>query len=552
MQSPSFESDPAIDAARASEQDISRRFETENNKRAEISGIVAQEKVPTYDQLVSAQEWVDNVRNTATFDSDGKLVQEVGLSDLYEGDIDKIADYFETDRWELTPRELTLAKSITDTYHGNKLDKLKLLAGVSPRFGTELSKDLKGVSKTDMYDRIQTMADDTASMIKLSLAIRKSRDPSIGPNKETDKATDAGLFNLNVDRAVHELQKPKGPIDESTRSDEESASGLTFVQKNTLLEHHKHKQKPHQYSEIKSKFNAEEADRSGPISEGLRKVGINKLPSRGGTRREKVRRFINGTETKPAVASRHKLETTIKLASERLEDKDLSPREKERLQKRREKAEGKIRRGSRINPNKYGAAASRKGAERDSNTYDPAQLLDAAKKTKAERDSIEDGNFARQVHAALKREASNPEIAADNIDLQLNDQSFNEVLDAIGKKFDQLLESRHSQIQPGERVKNHQIDEMYVESQLLVAKEIAEAYFSARNIKLSPVLQSRYVRQLLEAFHAYEPKTPDTKQARSNNPRPSPAAMPKKKPQARSNPSMPQSYEDVLKFAPNA
>lgn len=528
MQIRSPESDPAIDEATRIEYDLSQRFELENQKRIELAAILAEERVPTYEQMQSALDWTSETRNTGTFDSDGNLVQHEGLVPVTEANLTDLEKYFEPARWELTPRELAVAKSITDTYHSDKLDKLKTLARVSPRFGAELSKDLAGVPTIERLNRIEAMVDDTHALIKLDLAIKRSRDASAKPGEVKDSMLEKGFFGLNTVKALHELQRDEGLIEENIRSDEETVTGMTYKQKNQVLEHFGHKEKVQKTSEKDPSFQASDAERTGALSDGLRKIGISRLPSRGGDRKEKIRRFVNGTENRPSVAARHKLEADITLAEGRLAEGGLSSSERRRLEKRAEKAKAKIASGSFINPNKYGEAVSQQGAERESETYDPKKLRDSVHKIHVERDNIEDGNFARQIHAALGRESKRP---PTNTDIRFNQETFNEVLTAISDRFDRLIEIHRTIAKAGERIKDHQIDSVYVASQLSVAREIASDYFKARGMNVNETTRSKYVRQLLEAFHAYTPSVPDVDKPKSQT-RPTPAVMPRKKPTA--------------------
>jgi hypothetical protein len=495
------EYDPAIAAAFAVEQE----HELENQRRAGILQMVADQAVPTYDQLVAAQEWATEVRANALYDEDGNLMQEGGLTPIDEATLSTIEDYFDEGNWTLSVRDLALCREVTDNNTPNSIEKVKVLAKSAPDLRTILSANLPESTegKLEVADR---MTEDIYALVKLDKSIKAAREPK---TEVKDPLVESGLMGINIDKAMIAMEKA---IANGVSSYEETESGLTLPQKNALLE-------VFGYKKAEPKFAEDPRAIGDPTFLQLRRrIGLNNLVRPDLSAKENVRRFLHGSETKPAVAKRMQLETDIAVAQRRLDvdaglpegdHRKLSWMQRKELRARVEDTERKIQKGSFINPDKYGTGASRAGAAERDAVYNPAVFLHALERLKARRDSVAEGTLGKKIHAALTRgEAAvnpNTDQLAD-FDIELDNEKFFAVADAIIQKRDSILAEKAAAMPLGGQFTDYDIDMASAEAQLVVAQDIADDYFATDRLGRYNPHYSTYVRQLIQALHAYDPE----------------------------------------------
>lgn len=552
MQPHFLELDPSIEVASS----IERQTREENQRRTEINRILIEERVPTYDQLVAVKDWSADLRLNGNFDDEGNLLQGDGLEPVNKDLLDQVDSYFTEERWTLGKKEMALAVEVN--HQANRVGTGGLLGVIektSPALAKELSDSLDGLGTLERIDKLEAAKSDISALVKLNVGIeraRRQRGETI-PQTETDKQSgnysaeekrlqdeatkeseeliNAGLLGINVDVALKAINDAVAD-GENIDFVSETVSGLSHAQKSKLLEHFGFKQKAAPTAEINPKT--------------LRAVP---------TKSERVRRFVNGTQKKPAVAARHNIENKGKLAQRKLDADDkldnnsdlkLSDRQRSRLEKKVRKSQAKIRNGSLINPDVYGTGnrgieidADRRAFTRKNIESSLIQLRRAQESIALQRESINksaDGYafdlLLTKIDSAFNRTVA-PK-APENLGpaITLSKESFNAILEEIGKNFDSMLQDRINRT-TGRRLSNSEIEEVYIESQLKLARELADLDFKDRGVDKASTQYTSRVRQLLEAFHAYTPPT-ETKQdtqKQSTQSRPTPAQMPKKRSQ---------------------
>lgn len=553
MQPHSSELDPSIEIASS----IERHNHEENQRREEINRILSEERVPTYDQLLAAKEWSADLRSNGNFDNDGNLLQNDGLEPVNIDLLNQVDSYFSEEKWALGKKEMVLAVEIS--HQANRINSGGLLGVIektSPSLAKELSESLDGLGTLERIDKLEAAKSDISALVKLNAGIergRRERGAAI-PATDTDKRSEnysaeekrlndaateeseklikAGLLGINVDVALKAIEDAVA-AGENIDFVSETVSGLSHSQKSKLLEHYGYKQKAAPAPEINPKT-------------------LRAVPTNG----ERIRRFVNGTQTKPAVTARHSIENKGKLAQRRLDADDalpdnstlkLSDRKRSRLEKRIGKSQAKIRDGSRLNPNKYGTANKGSEVDADSQAFTRAniessllQLKRAKESIALQRESVNktaDGHafdlIRNKIDSALNRSIT--PVSAENSGpvIALNKESFNAILEEIGKNFDEMLQDKINAAE-GRRLSDSEIESVYIESQLKLARELADLDLRGRGIDKASTQYASRVRQILEALHSYTPEdTANQNQQTSSSTRPTPNKMPQKSSQSR-------------------
>ncbi len=514
------EIDPAIEAA----QNLERQHELENQKRHEMMRIIDNSMVPTYDQLTEANQWAENLRTTAEFDAEGNVLQEAGLYPVNEQILSKIESYYDEKKWLLSEGDIDIMQAI---HYPGKLSLVESIAKKSPALADKLSEEFGRLTTMEKIDKVQEIKSDALALTRLNTAVRKGisdrgeqvptgehatdvrrqRSPSEEQRRKIDAASnrliDSGLSGINTEIALSEINKAAAEGRKLNFTDG-TVIGMTTKQRDKLLEYYGFKKRTE----------------DEPINPRTLSPEV--------TIGEHYRRLLNGSQRRPKVAARHRLEAKAKLAQRKLDqDKELpeghalrlSGVERALLERRIAKSEKKIGKGSFFNREKYGPGVTNEVARRNQSIYTTENVKSALLRLRTERESIDSlrstiksGGGAAPSRAleekilnAVHRETLTTETTPLISTLELSDEKFAEILTAISDTYDDMLQEKTSMLKPGERLKDYEIDAVYINAQLAVAREIAEAYFEAEGLDTHTSNYDAYVRGLLHTFHSYTP-----------------------------------------------